>query len=272
MKRCTKINTGVVLGLIALICIGVIVTHKVYTPTVKREFSEIRESGRLRVVTDKSSLGFKLYDDKIEGFNYELAKAFANSMGLELEIIPENNLDSALNGIKENKYDLLAMNIPNTAETKKELALTIPILSGRQVLVQQEIIDTTNLKAIRSHYLLTNDSICIPVRSPFRQRLENLSDELADTIRIVEMPDKSTEDLVQLVSAGKIKYTICDELQAKSLKRTFTNIDVSVPVGFTQQFSWGVNPEAGQLRDSLNVFLHDFLMSNDYWKIYRKYY
>ena len=43
MKRCTKINTGVVLGLIALICIGVIVTHKVYTPTVNRRSGYITE-------------------------------------------------------------------------------------------------------------------------------------------------------------------------------------------------------------------------------------
>ena len=140
------------------------------------------------------------------------------------------------------------------------------------MLVQQEIIDTTNVKAIRNHHLLTEDSICIPVRSTFRQRLENLSNEIADSIKIVEIPDKSTEDLVQMVSAGKIKYTICDELQAKRLKRIFTNIDISMPFGFTQQFSWGVNPSAGQLRDSLNIFLNDFLMSNDYWKIYRKYY
>lgn len=259
-------------GMIILISIVLLKTHPDYSPVEKRDFSEIRKSGRLRVVTEKSSLGFKLYEDQIEGFHYELVKAFADSLGLELEISPENNLDSAMVGIKQNRYDLLAMNIPNTSETKKDLALSIPIISGRQVLVQQEIIDTTKVKCIRNHYSLTNDSICIPGRSPFRQRLENLSNELADTIRIVEMSDKSTEDLVQMVSAGKIKYTICDELQAKRLKRIFTNIDISMPVGFTQQFSWGVNPEAGQLRDSLNVFLHDFLMSNDYWKIYRKYY
>ena len=272
MNRCAKIILGMVAGMILVMILTLNMTRKGHIFNEQRDLSEIRQSGRLRVVTEKSSLGFKLYNDQIEGFQYELVKAFADSLGLELEINPENNIDSAIAGILENRYDLIAMNLPNTSEIKKKLAVSIPIISGRQMLVQQEIIDTTNVKAIRNHHLLTEDSICIPVRSPFRQRLENLSNEIADSIKIVEIPDKSTEDLVQMVSAGKIKYTICDELQAKRLKRIFTNIDISMPVGFTQQFSWGVNPSAGQLRDSLNIFLNDFLMSNDYWKIYRKYY
>ena len=188
MNRCAKIILGMVAGMILVMTLTLNMSRKGHIFNEQRDLSEIRQSGRLRVVTEKSSLGFKLYNDQIEGFQYELVKAFADSLGLELEINPENNIDSAIAGILENRYDLIAMNLPNTSEIKKKLAVSIPIISGRQMLVQQEIIDTTNVKAIRNHHLLTEDSICIPVRSPFRQRLENLSNEIADSIKIVEIP------------------------------------------------------------------------------------
>jgi len=119
---------------------------------------------------------------------------------------------------------------------------------------------------------LANDTIYIPKNSPSKMRLEHLSDEIASPIHIVEIEDKSVEQMVEMVSRGVIKYTICDELFAQRLKVQYQNIDVSFPIGFEQQEVWAVHRDSPKLLAELNDFLKDFIGSSAYWKIYRKYY
>jgi len=268
----TKVIAGIIVGMSLFLGIVFYCKDTNGFPLLHRDFSSIMKKGRLLVITEKSSLGFELKNGKASGFQYDLAKAFADSMGLELEIIPENDFGISTKKLLENQCDLLAMNVPQTTEIKNQLALTIPVFNTHQVLVQRIEPDSMNIPLIRNHHQLIGDSICIPEDSPFKMRLENLSDEIADTIRIVEMADKSTEDLVKMVADGKIRFTICDELQAKRLKRKFPNIDIALPVGFNQQYSWAVHPESKELLLKLNEFMHYFLNSSDFWEIYRKYY
>lgn len=241
--------------------------------TEHRDWGKIKESGRLRVATEKSTLGFRFVDNKVEGFNYEIVKAFADSMKLELEIILVNDLDSAILGLWEHKYDIIALNIPNTTEINKNISLTVPIISSRQMLIQHlSKSDTLQKELLTEHRQLKDIEIVIPKNSPFKMRLENLSDEIAEPLKIKELQGVTTEELVETVSLGKVQYTICDELQARKLNRQFPDFDYSMPIGFNQQYAWGVSKKSMGLYDELNKFLKDFLTTNTYWNIYRKYY
>ena len=231
------------------------------------------ETGKLRVATEKSRVGFALGEKTALGFNYEIVKAFAHSMDLELEISLVNNMDSAITGLHQNKYDLVACNIPNTSEMQKKVNLSVPLLNSRQMLIQRTGNDSVAPDTlVTDHRMLHNQKIYIAGGSPFRFRLENLSGEIADTIHITEVESATTEKLVKAVSEGKIKYTICDELQARKLSAQYSNIDFSVPVGFNQHFCWAVDKKSLRLLHEINEFLNDFLQSDDYWNIYRKYY
>ena len=103
-------------------------------------------------------------------------------------------------------------------------------------------------------------------------RLNHLSNEIAEPIHIIEIKNKSSEQMVRLVANGKIKLTICDEQFAKKLKLKYPNIDVSLPISFAQEKAWAVHPDSPELLESLNEFLEDFIGSSAYWNIYRKYY
>lgn len=237
-----------------------------------REYDEIKKDGRLNVVTTKSEWGFSSKNNTVSGFNYEIAKAFADSMKMELAVTTENNLGKCIDGIKEGKYDIIAVCIPTTLQMKLNLAFSTPIYESRQVLVQQSYSAKSVYQTLLEQRHLSKDSICIPSQSPHRKRLENLSDEIALSIKIVEIEEKTTEDLVAMVSKGDIKFTVCDEVQAKKLQQRYSNISIEIPVGFNQPMAWGVHRNARQLQKKLNYFLHDFLNSTEYWNIYRKYF
>ena len=45
------------------------------------------------------------------GFNYELLKSFSDHLGLDLEIISENNLEKAYSMLNSGEVDLLAIGL-----------------------------------------------------------------------------------------------------------------------------------------------------------------
>ena len=232
----------------------------------------IIESGRLSVLTDSSSIGFAVRGDSVSGFQYEIVKAFADSLGVELVITEKNDIKACMDGLNAGDYDLIANFIPVTTEWKKSALFTTPFFTSREVLIQRINNNLSRSKILTKHSELANDTVYIPVNSPFKMRLNHLSNEIADPIHIIEVKNKSSEQMVRMVALGKIKYTICNEQFAQKLKLKYPNIDVSLPIGFAQQQAWVVHPRSTKLMEKLNEFLGDFIGSSSYWNIYRKYY
>jgi membrane-bound lytic murein transglycosylase MltF len=265
-----KTQNGIALGAIFLLIVVFLFIHN--SRKTIHDLPEIEKSGRLTVVTDSGSIGFKVKDNKVSGFQYELVKAFADSLGLELVISKQNDLKSKMEGLQDGDYNIIASLIPVTTEFKNEATFSIPLFTTRQVLIQRIQSDSAQSKQITKHFQLANDTIYISENSPYKMRLQHLSNEIANPIEIIEVKNVSTEQLVHLVSVGKIKFTICDEQLAQKLKQIYPNIDISLPIGFVQQEAWAVHPKARKLLTELNEFLEDFIGSSAYWTIYRKYY
>jgi membrane-bound lytic murein transglycosylase MltF len=265
-----KLKVIITLGVICLLTFSAFVIH--HKRNKIHDLSSIVDSGRLTVLTDSSSIGFSVKGDSVSGFQYEIVKAFADSLGLELVISEQNDFKNGLEGLKNGDYDIIASSIPITTEFKNEASFTIPLVTSRQVLVQRLKGDSVRGKCVKNHLELANDTVYIPTNSPFKMRLQHLSNEIASPIHILEIKNESAEQMVHQVAIGKIKSTICDEVFAQKLKNKYPNIDVSLPIGFAQQQAWVVNPQSVQLLEKLNEFLDDFIGSSAYWKIYRKYY
>jgi len=236
------------------------------------DLSDVIDSGRLSVVTDSSSMGFAVEKDSVYGFQYEIIKAFADSLGVELEISEQNDVKKAIEGLKDGEYDIVANLVPMTTELKDGVIFSKTIMSSRQVLVQRIPADSLQRMPVKKQYELANDTIYMPYNSVYKMRIKNLADEIADSIHILEIKNVSTETMVRMVSQGRIKNTICSAQLAEKLKRQYPNIDISLPLGFTQEHGWVLNSKSALLAEKLNEFLSDFVGSSAYWELYRKYY
>jgi len=268
LKRKYQIGIGV--GLILVILTTFLLIHS--RKAKIHDLPTILDTGRLTVLTDSSSTGFSVNGGVVSGFQYEIIKAFADTLGVELVISEQNDFKNGIDGLKSGDYDVIASFTPITTEWKSDVLYTNPIFNSREVLVQRVKADSLKSKVIALHLQLANDTIYIPRNSPFKKRLQSLSNEIASPIEIIEMSNMSSEQMVHLVAVGKIKSTICDEQFAQKLKQKYPNIDISLPIGFTQQQAWVVHPKSTKLLEKLNEFLDDFVGSSDYWRIYRKYY
>lgn len=237
-----------------------------------RDFPEIENSGELNIVTDYNSVGYHVSGDTIAGFQYELIKALERDWKLKVNIFLENSLDENLQGLEQGKYDIVARNIPVNTQLRQQFGFTGSINLNKQVLVQRRQKFNDSIVPIRQHLNLAKKTIHVPKDSPVILRLQNLSHEIGDTIFVIEDNTYETEQLVMMVAAGDIDFTVSDEVVAKQLAGQLPEIDVETDISFTQLESWAVRKDSPVLLDSLNSWLQRFRDSSEFKKIYRRYY
>jgi len=249
------------------------------TNYVSIDLDSIRKRGKLIAVTDFNSTNYFIYKGEPMGFHYELLKSFSDYIGIDLEIISENNLDNAFNMLKTGSADLMAMGLTVTSARRRDIAFTEPIDETRQVLVQKKprnwrsmTADAVDRKLIRNQMGLLKKTIFVQAGSSHVDQLKILASELGDSINIVEVPFE-TEKLINHVASGEIDYTVCDENVALVNSTYFPDIDVSTPVSFPQSIAWGVRKtESDELLNELNRWIDRYKQSGSYALLYAKYF
>lgn len=249
------------------------------TEGVHRDLGEIRERGKLVALTDFNSTNYFIYRGEPMGFQFELLHTYADHLGLELEIITENDLQQSFDYLQEGRVDLLAINLAVTRDRMQRMQFTEPITTTRQVLVQRkpddwrkQPIHRTEQELIRNQLDLAGKRIYVQANSSYAERLRSLSEEIGDSIDVVEVPMEA-ERLVQLVAQGEMEYTVCDENVARVNSTYYPQLDVSTPVSFPQKLAWAVRKEGSEeLLEHLNEWILGFHRTTAYGVIYNKYF
>ena len=240
-----------------------------------RDYAAIAQEGILRVATEYNSISFYVDGDTVSGFHYELIQAFARDKGLKTEITPLMSFEERLEGLSEGRYDVIACGLLATSELKDSLLLTSPITLNKQVLVQRkESVENGENDSlyIRNQLDLAGRTLHVVKGSPSILRIQNLGNEIGDTIYIKEIAKYGPEQLISMVAHGDIDYAVCDESIARTAADSIPQIDINTAISFTQFYSWAVSKQSPALLDSLNTWLDKFQKGKEYRRIYKKYY
>jgi membrane-bound lytic murein transglycosylase F len=173
----------------------------------------------------------------------------------------------------------VAINLTVTKERKKFLRFTHPIGQTRQVLVQRKpdqwwkmTRDAINKAMIRNPLDLAGKTIYVQKNSSYAERLKNLSDEIGDTIIVIEL-DMDVERIIKMVADGEIDYTVADENVAKVNSTYYSILDVETPISFHQNLAWALRKEGtDQLAQMVNSWIDSYRKTLDYAMIYKKYF
>ncbi len=246
---------------------------------ISRDWPRIRESGKLIALTDFNSTDYFIYRGEPMGYQFELLKALAGYLNVNLEIRVDNDLERSFRKLEEGECDVLAINLTVTRERKKVIRFTDPIGQTRQVLVQRKpkgwrrmTLDAINHALIRNTLDLAGKTIYVQKNSSYAERLHNLMDEIGDTI-IVEEVDVEAERLIKMVADGEIDYTVADENVAKVNSTYYPVLDVKTAISFPQNLAWALRKEnTDQLLSMINAWISGYRKTLDYAMIYKKYF
>ena len=243
------------------------------------DLEEMKQQGKLRVVIDYNSTNYFIYKGKPMGYQLELLQELCNFLALKLEVSVSNDMEKNFEGLGNGTIDVIATNIAVTKDCSPQFSFTEPHSYTRQVLVQRKYNredEDSKLKIfnpiIRNQLELAGKTIYVQKQSSYVQRLKNLSDEIGDSINVVEIPDYEAEQLVGLVAAGEIDYTVCDENLARVNKNYFPNIDIETAISFPQKIAWAVRTTSPHLLNAINHWMIGFKKTARYEKIFQKYF
>jgi membrane-bound lytic murein transglycosylase MltF len=263
-----------IMGVISVALSGILFTSR-YKKEVThplRSYEDILHSGVLRAVTEYNSISFYVTEDTIDGLHYSLLQAFAKDKGLKVEFTPEMNQEKRIKGIRNGSFDILANNELISSDREDSLLFTHPILLSRQILVQRKPTEHNDSTHIRSLLELAHKTIHVVKDSPSILRIQNLSNEIGDTIYIQEIEKYGQEQLLAMVANGDIDYAICDESIALAGINSLPQLDIETAISFTQFYSWGVNHHNTALLDSINAWLDAYKLTPAFEELMTKYY
>lgn len=208
----------------------------------------------LRVGTLYSPQSYFIYRQEQMGYDYDLITRLAADKGFAVDLIVANNMASMIEMLDSGVIDLIAYEIPITAEYRERVLPCGYENITRQVLVQPK---SANGERISDVTQLVGREVYVEKDSKYQYRLNNLNDELGGGIIIhpIDRDTLITEDLIAMVSEGSIPLTIVDSDIARLNKTYYNDLDITLEISFPQRSAWGVNPSTPWLADSIDKWL-----------------
>ena len=235
------------------------------------DLTHMKDSGVLVALTLNSSISYFDYRGEPMGFQYELAKHFAQSLGLKLEMKTARNMEDLVHMLLRGEGDLIAYPLPITKEFKDSVDFCGEDIITHQVLVQRN--GNKKQKALTNvTELIGKDVYAKPGKH--LDRLINLDKELGGGIRIHEVTNDSitNEDLMMQVANGTIDYTLSDNDLARLNKTYYPNLNTNLAVSFDQRASWAVRKTSPLLSEAADQWHKENMTSPAYKASAKKYF
>lgn len=234
------------------------------------DLPQLKDSGRLVVLTLYNSTSYFIYRGQEMGFQYELAQQFAQSLGLKMEVKVAKNVADMERKLINGEGDLIAYNLPITKEGKNRVTYCGNEIITHQVIVQQTGRQTRPLKDVTE--LIGKEVYVKPGK--YYERLVNLNQELGGGILIKKVTSDSigVEDLIAQVSEGKIQYTVADNDIARLNATYFPNLNIHLSISFDQRSSWAVRRDCPLLAQAANEWQKNNATSPAYTASMKRYF
>lgn len=226
----------------------------------------------LKVGTMYSPTSFFIYRGDSLGIDYDMVRSFAADIDRPMSLKVGRSLPQLVEMLKDGEIDLIACEVPVTAEYADRVTPCGYETMTQQVLVQRtepgaepEITDVTELVG-KDVYVLSG--------SKYDYRMQNLNDELGGGINICRLdPDTvAPEDLVDMVAAGEIPMAVLDSDLARLHGGYHANLNTTVELSLDQRAAWAVAPGRQCLADAVDSWAMKSEPSNARAELLKRYY
>ncbi len=214
----------------------------------KSDLEQIRERGVLRVGTLNNQLSYYIGPDGPAGLDYELAREFANQLGVKLEMKPAYRASSLYPALLNGEIDIIAAGLTQSPERMQSFrpGPTYYYVS-QQVVYKKGKWRPRNLNQLlskQSELIETNDGnaiLHIVGDSHFNQTLNNIHDQNPEFSYEVDQ-DADVNDLLKKVSDGDLSFTVADSVEVSLSQRIYPDIAVAFELTEDQPISWFLKP------------------------------
>ena len=216
----------------------VIVTLLLVSGCEKRNSSasleRILERGYVNVGTIFGPTNYYLHADGYMGFEYELAKKYADSINVELRIIPSYSLDDLFIKLNNGEVDFLAAGLSVTDKRLQRFRFAPTYQHVSQKLVfKQGKVRPRRITDLKGQLMVTSGSSYVENL----ERIKQSYNELAWT----ETNEFDSEELLVKVLNEEIDYTVIDSNSLAINRRYFPEISIGFSIQKPEPLAWMVS-------------------------------
>jgi len=215
----------------------------------KDALSQIKSRGVLRISTVNSPLTYYTINNAPAGIDYELAKRFADYLGVKLEVTIRPNLSDLFDDLDDGKADLLAAGLIYNSERLARYQSGPSYYSVSQQLVYR--IDKPRPKNLGD----LKGRLIVQSGSAYLSTLRSAKADSYPDLDWAISTDQGQKTLLEAVAEGKLDYTVGDSVTVGLLQRIHPQLAVAFDVTDEEPVTWYLPRNED---DSLNAAMLDF--------------
>jgi len=227
----------------------------------------IKARGTLVVLTRNAPTTYYIgRNDRPSGPEYEMASAFARSLGVKARFVMEDSVEAMLQALADGKGDLVAGGITRTHVRTGEFDFGPAYQTVRQQIVcrrggpRPATID--DLGALDLEVIA--DSSYVERLRALRKRFPKLEWKA--------VPDVGTETLLRRVWKGRVDCTVADSDIVAINRRYFPNLQVAFDLTGPQSLAWVLPRGAKALRNALDRWFAHYRGDGELADVMDRYY
>ncbi|WP_247869978.1 membrane-bound lytic murein transglycosylase MltF [Methylophaga sp. SB9B] len=202
--------------------------------TSSNQLEQILERGELRVVSRYGLTSYYTNSGQLAGFEFDLAQAFADYLGVELKVTVPNTLSKTLDMIENGQADIAAAGLTITRARQNRLRFG-PIYHE----VTQQLIYRHGSPKPRDITEISSGQLEILANSSHAEQLALLQQEIP-LLSWTENQSIDSSGLLQLVQLELIDYTIVDSNEMSASHGLYPELRVAFDVSDPQPLAWGM--------------------------------
>lgn len=228
---------------------------------------QIQTLGQLRVVSRNSPTAFYLGADEPLGPEYELAKGFADDLGVELQIYPAERFWQILPEVASGQAHIGAAGLTITGP-RKQLVQFGPVYQR----VNTNLIYRIGSGKPASYEQLVGKRLEVMAHSSHVGLLRRAAPE-HPSLTWVENPNVSSEELIARVAAGHIDYTVADDNVFNIVRHLYPDARVAFKVGGSTSLAWALPSNVDDsLRERVAAYFARLTATGELDRILNRYY
>ena len=198
-------------------------------PTV---LDAVQARGMLKVVTINSPTTYYVDAGGPTGFEYDLAKGFADRLGVELEMLVADNPTQAMQWVREGRVQFAAAGLGISEQRSERVRFSQPLLS-----VVPQLVYAMGQPRPRNLGEL-NGRLRVPRSSLHVERLRELKKTRYPDLQWEETDDQGIEELLYQVANEKLHYTIANSSIVAINQRYYPRLRIAFEFSDSQELAW----------------------------------
>ncbi len=245
-----QLSTGIIAAILVLLAL-------IYQPGISQKkpsvLEKIQKRGYIRILTLNSASTYYLDIDGPNGFEYQLARWFSESIGVEAGFITVSQFSDLYTELLFGTGDIVAAGL---SENESEFSSAVNYGPRyyevkSQVLYRNKGADNVKPRTIED---ITGANLHILRGSSQSTLLHQLNAQHRELIWS-EVGDITSDELIEMADTGQADYIIADSHDIALQRRFFPELRIAFELGQARQLRWAYNQyEDNSLKTAIEAF------------------